>query len=243
MTTKKATSTAPAIPQPDTKKIQKESGTIVTQAKSITVTDEASYRRGSEIIDAGNGILKQIAETFDPLVANAHKLHKDLLGTKKQFADPIEAALRSIKRQMADWQMKLERERRAKEAEESEKARKEALEQAQREALVLEGQGEAEAAEEIVQQAIEAPAPAISLPAFNSSEFGRTTRSVWKWKIVDLSKIPIHFLQVVDNASTKLAQDVSTAAIGALVRTMKNKEMAEAQFKGGVEVWEDKTII
>jgi hypothetical protein len=243
MTTKKSTSTAPALIQPDTKKIEKESSSIVTQAKAITVKDEESYRKGSDVIDAGNAILKQVNDTFDPLVSNAHKLHKDLLATKKQFTDPIESALRAIKRQMSDWQMQLERDRKAKEAELAEQARKEALEQAQREALVLEGQGEAEAADEVIQTAIEAPAPAITLPSFQSSDFGRTTRSVWKWKITDVSKIPVHFLTVTKNASTQLEQDISTAAIGVLVRTLKNKEMAEAQFKGGVQVWEDKTII
>lgn len=243
MTTRKTTTSAPALTQPDTKRIEKEASSVVSQAKGIAVKDEESYRKGSAIIDAGNGILKQVAETFDPLVANAHKLHKDLLATKKQFTDPIENALRIIKRQMSDWQMQLERERRAKEAELAEQARKESLEQAQREALVLEGQGEAEAAEETIQTALEAPAPAITLPAFNSSEFGRTTRSVWKWKIIDVTKIPMQFFVVVKNASTGLDQDISTAAIGSLVRTLKNKELAEAQFGGGVEVWQDFTLI
>ena len=112
-----------------------------------------------------------------------------------------------------------------------------------REAAVLASQGEAEAADQVIEEAISAPAPAVVLPKFNSSEFGRTTRTVWKWKIVDLTKLPLHFLTVTNNASTGLPQDISTAAIGALVRTLKNKELAEAQFKGAVEVWEDKTII
>lgn len=244
MATKKApTTTAPAIQEPDTKKIGTETNSIAAQAKAITVKDEASYRKASDVIDSGNALLKQVAETFDGLIKTAHQMHKDLLSKKKSFTDPVESVLNVLKRQMSDFQMKLERERRAEEAKRAEAARLEAQEQAMREAVLLESQGEKEAAEEVIQQAIEAPAPAVSLPKFQSSDFGRTTRTVWKWKIVDLTKLPLHFLTVTNNASTGLPQDISTAAIGALVRTMKNKELAEAQFKGAVEVWEDKTII
>lgn len=243
MATKKAASTAPATQEPDTKKIGTESHSITVQAKAITVTDEASYRKASALIDVGNGLLKQIGETFDPLIKNAHQLHKDLLGRKKTFTDPIESALNAKKREMSNWQMAEERKRREEEARLAEAGRREAQEQAMREASVLASQGEAEAAEQVIEEAIHAPAPTVVLPKFQSSEFGRTTRTVWKWKIVDLAKLPLHFLTVTENASTKLPQDISTAAIGALVRTLKNKELAEAQFKGGVEVWEDKTII
>lgn len=228
---------------PDTREIDDSAISLSDRAKKIAVKDEASYKRASEIIDAGNEILKQVGDTFDHLIKNAHTLHKDLLGQKKKLTDPVESVIRSLKRQMADWQMAVERERHAEEARLQAEAKKAAQEQALREAAVLEQQGEHEAAEQVVTEAIEAPAPAVSLPKFQSSDFGRTTRTVWKWKIVDLSKIPIQFLTVVNNASTGLPQDVSTAAIGALVRTLKNKELAEAQFKGGVEVWEDRTII
>lgn len=242
MATKKATP-APAIQEPDTKKIGTEMNSIATQAKAITVRDEATYRKASDIIDAGNGLLKQVGETFDSLIKSAHQMHKDLLTKKKGFTDPIDSVLNVLKRQMSDFQMRLERERKAEEARQAEAARLEAQEQAMREAAVLASQGEPEAAEEVIQNAIEAPAPAITLPKFQSSEFGRTTRTVWKWKLVDLTKLPLHFLTITNNASTGLPQDISTAAIGALVRTLKNKELAEAQFKGAVEVWEDKTII
>lgn len=228
---------------PDTREIDDSSLSLSDRAKKITVKDEVSYKKASEIIDAGNSILKEIGSTFDSLIQDAHKLHKDLLGKKKALTDPVESTIRVLKRQMADFQMKLEQDRRAEEARLQAEAKQQAHEQAMREAAVLEQQGEHEAAEQVVTEAIEAPAPAVSLPKFQSSDFGRTTRVVWKWKIVDLAKIPLHFLTVTNNASTGLPQDISTAAIGALVRTLKNKDLAEAQFKGGVEVWEDKTII
>lgn len=231
------------IEAPDTKQLDASTTTITTQAKEIKVVDVASYQTASAFIDQGNALLKQIGETFDGPVKAAHALHKDLLAKKKSHSDPIECALNIIKRQMSNWQMEQERLRRQEEAKMAEQARLEAQEQAIAEAALLEQQGEHEAAEELVVQAIEAPAPAVSLPRFQSSEFGRTTRTVWKWRITDLTKIPVHFLTVTRNASTGLEQDVSTAAIGGLVRTLKNKELAEAQFKGGVEVWEDRTII
>ena len=233
----------PAIVAPDTTKLGNETHSIAVQAKAITVRDETSYQLASSLIDVGNGLLKEIGQTFDPLISSAHKLHKDLLEQKKTFTSPIEAALSAKKREMANWQMDQERLRRAEEARLAEIARKDAEALAVAEAAMLEQQGETEAAEEVIQQAIEAPTPTVVLPAFKSSEFGRKTLITWKWKIVDLSKIPLAFLVVVPNASTGLMQDVSTSAIGALVRNLKNKELAEAQFKGGVEVWEDRTIV
>lgn len=242
MATKKVKETAPAIQEPDTKKLGNDSTSIAAQAKAITVKDEASYKRASALIDIGNDILKEIGATFDGPIKAAHALHKDLLAKKKILTDPIEAALNAKKREMGNWQMEQERLRRQEEARLAEEARKHAEALAVAEASALHQQGDTEAAEEVIQQAIEAPTPTVVLPKFQSSDFGRTSRSVWKWKIVDLAKIPIHFLVPCENASTKLLQDVSTAPIGALVRSLKNKELAESTFKGGVEVWEDRSI-
>jgi hypothetical protein len=239
----KKNDTALATVPPETEALNKQSTSIVSQAKAITVKDNASYAKASELISVGNELLKQVGETFDPLIAQAHKTHKALLSTKKQFTDPIEGALMAKKREMANYQMELEKERKAEEARLAEIAHKEAQERAVAEASLLAAQGEAEEAEQVIQDAIEAPAPTIVLPKFQSSDFGRQTRTVWKWKIIDLGKIPLHFLTVVENPATKLPQEVSTAAIGALVRTLKNKELSESQFKGGVEVFEDRTII
>jgi hypothetical protein len=244
MVTKKATvkETALAVQEPDTTKLSTDTTSIAAQAKLITVTNIATYQKASALIDVGNGLLQEIGATFDGPIKAAHALHKDLIAKKKVLTDPIEAAINAKKREMGNWQYEQDRIRRAEEARLAEEARKQAEALAVAEAQILEQQGQTEAAEEVIQQAIEAPTPTVVLPKFQSSDFGRTTRQVWKWKIVDLSKIPLHFLVVCENAQTKLMQDVSTSAIGALVRTLKNKEMAEAQFKGGVEVWSENSV-
>lgn len=242
MVTKKAKETVPAVMEPDTKKLSSETNSIAVQAKAITVTDAASYQKASALIDTGNEILKEIGATFDPLIKNAHQLHKDLIAKKNVFAAPIEAALSAKKREMGNWQMEQDRLRRAEEARLAEEARKHAEALAVAEAQVLAQHGQTEAADEVIQQAIEAPAPTIVLPKFQSTDYGRSTRSVWRWKIVDLTKIPLHFLIVCENASTKLMQDISTSLIGDTVKRVKNKELAEAQFKGGIEVWEDRSV-
>ncbi len=242
MVTKKK-ETAPAVVEPDTKKLSSETNSIANQARSITVQDAASYQKASALIDTGNEILKEIGVTFDPLIANAHQLHKDLIAKKKVFTGPIEAALSAKKREMASWQMEQERLRRAEEARLTAEAKKHSDALAIAEAEALRKTGDVEAAKEVIQQAIEAPAQTVVLPKFQSTEFGRGTRTIWRWEIIDLTKIPLSFLAVCNNASTGLMQDVSTAAIAAIVKGTKNKEMTESMFGGGVKVWADTIVI
>jgi len=230
---------APAV---ETEAINKQTIDVVSQAKAITVTDNVSYAKASELISIGNAILKEIDDTFNPLVKDAHTLHKNLLAKKKALADPIEGALNAKKREMGNYQLEQDKIRRAEEARLAEIARQEAQDRALAEAALLEAQGESEAAEQVVQEAIEAPPPPVVLPKFQASEFGRSSRDVWKWRIVDLGKIPMQYLTVVENPSNKLMQNVSTSAIGGLVRAAKTKEVAEAFFNGGVEVWPEKSV-
>ncbi len=232
---------AKTIEQPETDKLSNQSLTIIEQAKSIVVKDAETYQKAADVISVGKSLLKQIGETFDPLIESAHKAHKQLLATKKQFTDPIEVALSVKRREMSAYELEQTRLRKLEEARLAEIARKDQEAKAIEEASVLEEWGEVEEAEEVLQKAIEAPAPTVRLPEFKASDFGAKSRSVWKWKIVDLGKLPIHFLSVVRNPSTGLEQDISTAAVGALVRSLKSKELCDAQFKGSVEVWEERT--
>lgn len=231
-----AITATPEIIVPGADQLSTQSTSLATKVKSITVVDMKTANQAAEYRTAGKAILKQIDDMFDPVIKSAHEQHKKAIALKKQFTDPINAnVITPVNSQLTAFERKREQERQAEQRRLQEEARKEQEQRALEEAQHLQAQGQHEAAEQVVQEAIEAPAPVVLVEKEKIE--GVSMRSVWKWEIVDLAKIPHNLLVVSKNPANGLNQEISTTGIGALVRSLK--KMAEQQIPG-IRVWEDK---
>ena len=180
------------IVSPDTSLIQRETATVQERAKAIAITDTASYTDAAEFVKSIKAVRGRIAETFDPLIKSAHATHKALLDEKKKHDMPLDEAERVIKGKIAGYQGELERQRQAEERRLREQAQKEEEERRLAQAVELEQQGETQAAAELIEAPIEAPAVVVAAAVPKVS--GVSTRKAWKWRVVDARLIPYEYM-------------------------------------------------
>lgn len=223
---------APTPAEPDTAPIETKTTDLVKSAEALSVITEKDYATASKYKDAAKLILEEISQTFDDLIASAHKQHKDLIARKKKFSGPLDMAVSQLNHRMSLFTQEQQRKARVEEARLAEESRKhnESIAVAQAQQLSLEGQHEAAA--QVIDEAIAAPTPVVTTQRFNPNDYGRSTRSAWKWKIVSLKDLNVAYLSVVNDT------EISTTGVGALVRTIKNKEQVE-RMVGGIEAWEE----
>ena len=88
-------------------------------------------------------------------------------------------------------------------------------------------EGKSEAAEAILEEALNVEAPAVVLPSTVPVVAGVSFRSVWEWTLVDATKLKAEFIQPRDKE------------IGALVRSM-HKQAESLVGAGAITVNERK---
>lgn len=209
-----------ALVYPNADGIRTQTLECTDQAESLVVTNEAEYLCAAGFLKRVKNILKQITETFDRPIADAHAAHKSVIAAKKKHADPLTAAERTVKGKMLAWQRaetdRLEAERREVEAAERKREEERRLAEAER----LEVQGRTAEAEAVIDEPVYIP-PVVMPPAAPKVA-GISSRRVWKYRIVDVNLIPRQYM---------IPNDV---AIGAVVRSM-----GKAMNIPGVEVYQE----
>lgn len=177
---------------PNTDGIRTQTLECADAAAAMVVKDAASYKAGATFLKEVKALLKQIAETFDVPIADAHQAHKSMIAAKKKHADPLMDAEYIVKNKMTAWQRaetdRLEAERRELEAAERKRQEERQLAEAER----LEAQGRTAEAEQVIDAPIHTP-PVVMPPAAPKVA-GISTRRVWKFEIVDVNLIPRQYM-------------------------------------------------
>lgn len=206
---------------PEINEVESQALTIPEQADTLMITDSVTYTRAGEFWKEIRAMRGKVAATFDPLVKQAHELHRETLAKKNEIDRPLEAAEKKVKRLMADYDREQERKRREEEDRLREIARKQEEERRLAEALAAEAAGEKEEAEAILEEEVYIPPPVV--PKATPKVEGVSFRTAWKFRIVNESAIPRNYM-VPD-----------TVKIGGVVRAMKS-----ATNIPGVEVYEER---
>ena len=175
--------------------ISSEALTYPDKAKEIKVRDQVSLDTANAFLRAVKGLLGKIAETFDPIIKQAHEAHRQAIEQRKKHEEPLLQAERIIKTEMGRYlseqaRIRQEAEERARrEAAEAERKRLEAMQAA----IDAENEGKTEEAEKHFEEAmaVEPPKPAIPEPVKAQGTF---LRKDLKWRIVDLNLIPRDFM-------------------------------------------------
>jgi len=175
----------PALKIVETNEVETKALTIVDQAKAVVVKDAESYTAAGLMWKTIKDMMKEVSDTFDPIIEQAHKAHKKALEQKAKYYSPLDQASRNVKKLMSDYD---EEQRRIAEAEArrlQEIARKAEEERRLQEAILAEEAGEKEEAAAILEEPVYAP-PVQVQKATPKLQGGPVYREVWSARVTDI---------------------------------------------------------
>lgn len=206
-----------AVAVPDVTTVEQTALDLVGQCRALKVSTAESYTRAAKLLQAIKQMRNEEVNTiFDPIIASAHAAHKTALAGKKKIDEPLANAELYLRCQVTAYTQEQERIRRAEEARLQEEARKDAEATAKqaaedeqvRAALEAEQSGDTKAAEQIISAPVQAQpvfVPPVVVPRTVPTVAGLSTRKVWKFRVVDETKIPREFLMVDESKLRKFA--------------------------------------
>lgn len=98
-------------PAVDTREIQTETSSLITQAQAAAVKSDAQYEQAGALLVAIRKVRKSIADTFDPIQKKAHAAWQEVIAQRKRHDEPLEGAERQLSRLMGTYQAEVEAER------------------------------------------------------------------------------------------------------------------------------------
>lgn len=205
-----------------TEQVSTKAITIIEQGKTIIINNADSYKAAGETWIAIRGIMKQVDESFDPIISKAHQAHKEAVAQKAKIYDPLKAVYILVKKLMSDWDSKQEALRLAEERRLREIARKAEEERILQEAIEAVANGYEGEAEIILEEPVWVP-PIIIEKEVPKVSGGPVYRTIWKFRIKNADLIPKMYMQPDE------------VKIGGVVRAMK-----EATNIPGVEVYSER---
>lgn len=142
---------------PDTKQIELKVEDALSHANGLTIKDAETFKAGAAFLLGLKSILKEVAETFDPVVAAAFKAHKAAKAAKDKHSDPLIQAERIVKSKLSVFQVEEATRQREAQRKAQEAARKLEEERALQDAIDLESSGQKAEAEALLAQPVDVP--------------------------------------------------------------------------------------
>lgn len=212
--------------------VASEALTWPERARAAAVTDVDSYRMTAEMLLGIKALRAKVAETFDPHIQNAYRAHKDLVAEKQKAEAPLSEAERIIKDALRAFDAEQERIRREEQRRLEEVARKQEEDDRLARAAAMELEGQAFGDEALVDEAhalIEGPAqpmPIAPVAKATPKVQGISYRDVWRFEVVDPTKVPRQFLQVNESAIRSVVNGLKGNAQIPGVRVYCEREVA-----------------
>jgi hypothetical protein len=219
---------------PELKSLVSMSEALVIQSKAIKVgrndPDDSNYRAATEQTQALKSVVDEITELFEPFAAGLFKAHRTVT---KLRGDNLAAAEGEVKRLKSEREgFAAEQERMRREA--AQKAQQEAYEREQarliEEARQAAAAGQSEAAEAILEEAVNVEVAPVVLPSTVPTISGTSFRTAWEWEVVDHTKLKKEFVKIDE------------VAIGKIVRSM-HKSAETLVGEGAIRVWDKQIIV
>lgn len=198
--------------------VKTEALAVVEQAKTMTVTDDRSFRAAGEFLKQIKAASKRVATVFKPMKEQAKKAHQTICDTENEMLDPLEEAEEYLKKQLGEYTLKVEQEQEAELKRLQTVARGESDEAALEAAYAAEQAGSPELAQAILRQ--EPHVPAVVLPQAAPAMKGISTRKKWTATVVNLralvaavftGKVPIQAIVPNDEFLRRQAQAMGDA--------------------------------
>ncbi len=158
---------------------------LIEEAKALTITNATGSARATTIGLELKSRRKRIVERLADMKISAHKVHQDICALEREGIQPIDGAIRILDRAVIAYDDKVEREaleRRRKE-EAKERARLEKEKEKELEAAL--DKGDEDLAEEIVNEAPEAPKLA-PMPTLATRTGGQKIAKTYKGRVTNV---------------------------------------------------------
>lgn len=207
----------------ETEVVAKKALSIPEQARAIQVVDNETYSQAGEILVTIKGLRKEIGAAFDPIIKKAHEAHKEAKAQKDKAEAPLIEAENIIKPALAAYDREQERLRREEEERQREIARKAEEERRLQEALQAEKEGDAAAAQAIIEEPVYVPP--VVIEKTTPKVQGISMQKVWKFRIVNEALIPRDYMTP------------DTVKIGGVVRATKGSIQIP-----GVEIYSEDIV-
>ena len=200
---------------PKEEALREQTTDLEIRAAEVLVRNDQEYEQAAEFGKMLKAKAAEVTSFFKPMKDAAHKAHKQVCDREKEMLAPLSKAEKIVKQAMGDYIT--EKERRRREAEEA--ARRAAEEEAKRrlaEAIDLDEQGNAEAADAAIEEAQIMESAAANVFAAQSTPKLKGVSSSKDWEItgINAAQVPINFSGVE-------LRPVDKAAIMRLIRASK----------------------
>jgi len=176
----------------ETEIVAKKALSIPEQARAIQVVDNETYSQAGEILITIKGLRKEIGAAFDPIIKKAHEAHKEAKAQKDKAEAPLIEAENIIKPALAAYDREQERLRREEEERQREIARKAEEERRLQEALQAEKEGDAAAAQAIIEEPVYVPP--VVIEKTTPKVQGISMQKVWKFRVTNEALIPREYM-------------------------------------------------
>ncbi len=165
------------------------SNEIIEIVKSFEIVCQEDANKASELRRQLKALEAEIRASFDPIVEQAYKAHKEAIAQRDEHLKPVLEAQKRLNSLLADWQEKVEAEARKKMAEELERRRKEEEEKRLAEAEMLAKNGFQDIAEKKLEEPI-----VVSVNIEAPKTEGVNFAEIWDFEIIDIREIPREYL-------------------------------------------------
>ncbi|MHB8109694.1 MAG: hypothetical protein ACYDHW_06650 [Syntrophorhabdaceae bacterium] len=176
----------------ETEVVAKKALSIPEHARSIKIIDADTYSQAGEVLVTIKGLRKEIGAAFDPIIKKAHEAHKEAKAQKDKAEAPLIEAENILKPAISAYDREQERIRREEEARQREIARKAEEERRLQEALQAEKEGDAAAAQAIIEEPVYVPP--VVIEKTTPKVQGISKQTIWKFRIVNESLIPRDYM-------------------------------------------------
>lgn len=187
----------PALRLTETEEVQNKALSLVDQAGMVKITDPKSYEVAGFLWKTIGEVMKEVAETFDPIISATHKAHTQACDQKKKYFVPLQNAYKEVKRLMGVWEAEQEQIRLAEQKRLEDEARKAEEERRLQEAIEAEAEAKANGltAQEAAQEAeavLQTPvyvAPVVLPKAMPKIAGGPVYREIWSAEIISIKDL------------------------------------------------------
>ena len=198
---------------------------IVRQAQEMTIETKEDYEMAGVLMGMIAKRRKANWDRVTVVVDQNHRAWKAACDLRNDAVRNEDEAEKILNRKLQAFDAEQERLRREREAAESARLKKEQEAAAVAEAESLQAIGETELAEQVIQQAVEAPPPVVVLSKDTPKMKEMQARETWQFEVVDEKLVPREFMSP------------DPKKIGAVVRSQK--KLANIP---GVRIWSEKTF-
>jgi hypothetical protein len=209
----------------DLSPIRAEVGALPETARTMAITDEASFTAAGAILVRIKALRALVERLFTPHIKRAFEAHRALLEDRRRLDTPLAQAETILKQRVAVFSLEeeerraLEARRRAADAHETRTARIWA------EVIALEAAGYQGEAADLVQEFVKGPPLIVGLTPTPLKAPGISCREVWRYEVTDPEQVPREYL-TIDHSK-----------LGGVVRALKT-----AATIPGVRIWVERTI-